>query len=87
MRRVRFLSAPIRAPPEPPGLGAADDALKPGASSFTEEQARRRIGDRGYTNIGQLHKDENSIWQTEAAKDGRRVWVGLDYRGNVVEEK
>jgi putative membrane protein len=65
---------------------AGNAALEPGANSFTEGQARRRIEDRGYTNVDQLHKDQNSIWQAEAMKDGRRVRVGVDFRGNVVEE-
>jgi putative membrane protein len=61
-------------------------ALEPGANSFTEGQARRRIEDRGYSHVDQLHKDQNSIWQAEATKDDRRVRVGIDFRGNVVEE-
>ena len=65
---------------------AGNAALEPGANSFTEGQARRRMEDRGYTNVDQLHKDQNSIWQAEATKDGRRVRVGVDFRGNVVEE-
>ena len=65
---------------------AGNAALEPGANSFTEGQARRRIEDRGYSNVDQLHKDQNSIWQAEATKDGRRVRVGVDFRGNVVEE-
>ena len=65
---------------------AGNAALEPGANSFTEGQARRRIEDRGYTNVDKLHKDQNSIWQAEAMKDGRRVRVGVDFRGNVVEE-
>ncbi|MGA7259663.1 MAG: hypothetical protein WA709_27860 [Stellaceae bacterium] len=65
---------------------AGNAALEPGANSFTEGQARRRIEDRGYANVGQLHQDQNSIWQAEATKDGHRVRVGVDFRGNVVEE-
>ena len=65
---------------------AGNAALEPGANSFTQGQARRRIEDRGYTNVDQLRKDQNSIWQAEATKDGRRVRVGVDFRGNVVEE-
>jgi periplasmic protein CpxP/Spy len=61
--------------------------LEPGANSFTEGQARSRIEDRGYKKVSKLHKDQNSIWQAEAMKDGRQVRVGVDYRGNVVEEK
>ena len=66
---------------------SGDTGLQPGANSFTEGQARGRIEDHGYTDVKQLHKDQNSIWQAEAMKDGRRVRVGLDFRGNVAEEK
>ena len=72
--------------PNANATGAGNAALEPGANSFTEGQARRRIEDRGYSNVDQLHKDNNSIWQAEAMKDGRRVRVGVDFRGNVVEE-
>jgi len=72
--------------PNANATAAGNAALEPGANSFTEGQARRRIEDRGYTNVDRLHKDQNSIWQAEATKDGRRVSVGLDFRGNVVEE-
>lgn len=65
---------------------AAVPDWSPGDNSFTEGQARRRIEDRGYTNVGELRKDQSSIWQAEAMKDGRRVRVGLDFHGNVVEE-
>ena len=73
--------------PNANATGAGTAALEPGANSFTEGQARRRIEDRGYTNVDQLHKDQNSIWQAQAMHDGHQVRVGLDYRGNVVEEK
>jgi len=65
----------------------SDAGLEHGANSFTEGQARRRIEDRGYTNVGQLHKDQNSIWQAEAMKNGQQVKVGVDFRGNVAEMK
>jgi len=65
---------------------AGNAGLEPGANSFTEAQARRRIEDHGYTNIGQLHKDQNSIWQAEAMKDGRQVHVAVDFHGNVAEQ-
>lgn len=72
--------------PSANSVRSGDAGLQPGANSFTEGQARGRIEDRGYTDVGQLHKDQNSIWQAEAMKDGRRVRVGLDFRGNVAEE-
>jgi hypothetical protein len=67
--------------------GSGNDALEKGTNSYTEGQARRRMEDHGYTNVGQLRKDQDSIWQAEAMKDGRRARVGVDFRGNVVEEK
>ena len=79
-------SAGTSANPNANATGAGNASLERGANSFTEGQARRRIEDRGYSNVDQLHKDQNSIWQAEAMKDGRRVRVGLDFRGNVVEE-
>jgi putative membrane protein len=72
--------------PNANATGDGNAALEPGANSFTEGQARRRIEDRGYTNVDQMHKDQNSIWQAEATKDGRRVRVGVDFHGNVAEE-
>ena len=72
--------------PDATATRAGTSGLESGANSFTEGQARRRIEDHGYTSLGGLHKDQNSIWQAEAMKDGRRVRVGLDFRGNVLEE-
>src|SRR5438270_9933177 len=48
----------------------ADEGLERGANSFTEQQARRRIEDHGFSNVGELHKDQNAIWQAEATKNG-----------------
>jgi len=79
-------SAGTSANPNANATGAGNASLERGANSFTEGQARRRIEDRGYSNVDQLHKDQNSIWQAEAMKDGRRVRVGVDFRGNVIEE-
>lgn len=57
-----------------------------GANSFTEAQARKRIGDAGYTNISNLHKDSAGLWQASASKMGRSVAVALDYKGNVTSK-
>ena len=83
---IKTCPPPASVNPNANATRAGNAALEPGANSFTEGQARRRIEDRGYTNVDQLRKDQNSIWQAEATKDGRRVRVGVDFRGNVVEE-
>jgi putative membrane protein len=67
------------------------DTSKPGApvagaNSFTESQARARIESRGFTNVTELKKDEQSIWRGQATKDGKTVSVALDYQGNVVAD-
>ncbi|MGV6873187.1 PepSY domain-containing protein [Pseudochelatococcus sp. B33] len=84
---------PPRAPgPEsdPPTIitpGTPDRAAPvPGENSFTEEQARERIVEAGYTDVGPLSLDPNGVWRGTAAKNGLTVNVGVDYEGNVVEQ-
>jgi hypothetical protein len=54
-----------------------------GRNSFTEAQARGRIEKAGYADVGKLAKNENGVWQGMATKDGGKVNVALDYKGNV----
>lgn len=58
----------------------------PGANSFTESQARKRIEAKGFTAVSDLKKDDQSIWRGRATKDGQSVNVALDYKGNVVAQ-
>ncbi|MBP1871834.1 hypothetical protein LPJGGPFB_03850 [Ensifer adhaerens] len=55
-----------------------------GANSFTEEQARARLQEGGYTAVSGLKLDDKGIWQAAATKDGKPVNVALDYQGNIV---
>ncbi len=55
-----------------------------GANSFTEEQARARLQEAGYTTVSGLKLDDKGIWQAAATKDGKPVNVALDYQGNIV---
>ena len=55
-----------------------------GRNSFTEDQARGRFAKAGYSRIGKLNKDGNGVWRGFAYRGGKRVSVGLDYKGNVV---
>ncbi len=57
----------------------------PGANSFTEAQARERITEAGYTDVGPLRLDDKGVWRGMAMKAGASVNVALDYQGNVVE--
>ncbi len=54
-----------------------------GRNSFTESQARDRIAKAGYADVSKLAKNHNGVWQGTATKDGAKVNVALDYKGNV----
>lgn len=60
--------------------------LVEGKNSFTESQAKERIAEAGYAEIGALKLDDQGIWRGTAAKDGKSVSVGIDYQGNVVAQ-
>lgn len=68
--------------PEVPADGAMG-TLTPGANSFTEEQARERIVEAGYTDVTGLVQGEDGIWRGHARRDGATVVVGVDYKGTV----
>lgn len=55
-----------------------------GANSFTEGQAKSRLESNGFSNVGELKKDDNGVWRGKAMKDGKSVDVSLDFQGNVV---
>jgi putative membrane protein len=65
----------------------ANDTVAPakGSNSFTEGQAKDRIAQRGYSNVGGLKKDDDGVWRGTAQHSGRQVPVWLDYKGNVRE--
>jgi opacity protein-like surface antigen len=58
-----------------------------GSNSFTEDQAKGRIAKAGYSHISHLVKDENGVWRGAAMRKGKRVNIGLDYKGNVTTRK
>ena len=77
--------------PEAPSVSSppqivAPGALQSGANSFTENQARRRLEQAGFTNVTNLRKDEAGIWRGRASRGTAQVGVGVDFRGNVASE-
>lgn len=54
-----------------------------GRNSFTEGQAKSKIEDAGYTNVGELKKDDNGVWRGKASKGGSATNVSVDFQGNV----
>lgn len=57
-----------------------------GANSFTEAQARVRIANEGFQDVGGLSKDDADVWRGKATKNGQPVQVWLDYKGNVGQD-
>ena len=51
--------------------------------SFTESQAKGRLEENGYSNVGKLTKDDNGVWKGPATHAGTQVTVSVDYRGNI----
>ncbi|MBB5577906.1 MULTISPECIES: PepSY domain-containing protein [Rhizobium] len=58
-----------------------------GKNSFTEDQAKSRIADAGYTNVSGLKLDDQGVWRGTAMKDGKQANVSLDFQGNVTMAK
>ena len=61
-----------------------DGGAMRGANSFTENQAHEHIANAGYSSVSKLMKDHSGVWRGTAMKSGRKVHVGLDFKGNVV---
>jgi hypothetical protein len=55
-----------------------------GANSFTEGQAKTRIGQAGYGDVSDLKKDDSGVWRGKAKKGDTSMDVSLDFQGNVV---
>lgn len=55
----------------------------PGANSFTEDQARARLMEKGYTAVMDLKKDKDGVWRGKATKNAKSVAVSVDYKGNI----
>lgn len=56
-------------------------------SGLTNRDARNLLQERDYTRINDLHADPSSawVWQADGMKNGRRVRLGIDNRGNLLE--
>jgi hypothetical protein len=64
-----------------PRTGAAPVS---GANSFTEGQARARMGDAGFNDVQELRLDDQGVWRGRGMRNGQQTGVALDYQGNVV---
>ncbi len=75
---------PTTSPIPAPKADADKNAPLPGANSFTEGQAKSRLEENGYSQVGALAKDGNGVWKGKATHSGAQVNVSVDYRGNIV---
>jgi hypothetical protein len=67
--------------------GANAPAPAKGANSFTMGEAKSRLEKNGFSNVGDLTKDDNGVWRGSAQKGGSTTTVWLDYKGNTGEGK
>jgi hypothetical protein len=69
-----------------PAVGPGESAAQR-QTGLNDADARSLVQQQGYTGINDLHPDPNSVWvwQADALKNGRRVRLGIDYRGNLLE--
>jgi hypothetical protein len=83
---VRPSPSTAATPAKKPAKNPAETAAQR-QSGLTDAQARGLLQQGGYTGISNLRAEPNSIWvwQAEAMKDGRRVRLGVDYRGKLLE--
>lgn len=57
--------------------------LAKGATSFTQEQAKKRLEEAGYSQVSDLTKDADGLWHARAMHHGHQVNAAVDYKGNV----
>ncbi len=67
---------------------ATPDTVNPsapvkGENSFTEEQAKTRMEEAGFSNVMALTLDNEGVWHATGEKDGSPVMIKMDYQGNI----
>jgi hypothetical protein len=79
---TRYPSSP---PPAERPVNPAEAAARQ-QSGLDKAEVQTLLRSEGYSRLGAIEADPNSVWvwQADAMKDGRRVRVGIDYRGNVL---
>ena len=56
-------------------------------SGLNQADAASLMTTHGYTQLGEVRADPNSIWvwQADAMRNGRKVHLGIDNRGNLID--
>jgi hypothetical protein len=58
-----------------------------GAAAAQNPPAQSGLEDAGYSNVGDLKKDDNGVWRGKANKGGSSTNVSVDFQGNVNSAK
>jgi hypothetical protein len=75
--------SPLAAPTPGSADTVGENAVLPGANSFTESQARSRLERNGFSQVSRLTKDGDGIWRGSASKNGAEAHVAVDFKGNI----
>jgi hypothetical protein len=78
-----FTKPPAQTKPATPPTGTAANPNT--TAPLTEAQAKAHIEARGFTNVSELKKDVQGMWNATAMKDGKSVQLSLDARGLVTQ--
>ena len=70
-----------QAQPATPAAGAA--TTQNAGAAMTEMQAKARIEAQGFTNVSELKKDAQGMWNAKAMKDGKAVQISLNTQGQI----
>lgn len=57
-----------------------------GENSFTQEQAKSRMEEAGFSNVMGLTLDDEGVWHAAGEKDGAAVMIKMDYQGNITSD-
>lgn len=57
-----------------------------GENSFTQDQAKSRMEEAGFTNVMGLTLDDEGVWHAAGEKDGTPTTIKMDYQGNITTE-
>ena len=85
-----FAQYDARQPASPPAAQTQPATPPAGAptnpntgAAMTEMQAKSKIEAQGFTNVSELKKDPQGVWNAKAMKDGKFVQLSLDTRGQI----
>jgi hypothetical protein len=76
------LAQTTRSSPTDPSVPPLSRSISP-ATGITEGDAKSRFEARGYSNVGDLHKDAFGIWRATGTRNGKTFTLSLDIEGNV----